>query len=116
MPDTPDPLRPGHIQGQNPNTPERMPGHTAFREGERASASRRQVATIFVLAILLGFLGLSVWFMITTWNSVEGEMGTHQWIAMLLGIVFSCVVGFGLMGLMFYSRRRGYDEPPKFDK
>ena len=114
MPDTPDPLRPGHIQDKIPIHPNECP--TAFREGERASASRRQVATIFVLAILLGFLGLSVWFMITTWNSVEGEMGTHQWIAMLLGIVFSCVVGFGLMGLMFYSRRRGYDEPPKFDK
>lgn len=25
---TPDPLEPGHIDGQNPNTPERMPGHT----------------------------------------------------------------------------------------
>jgi hypothetical protein len=26
----PDPLAPGHIPGQNPNTPERMPGHTRF--------------------------------------------------------------------------------------
>jgi hypothetical protein len=27
---TPNPLRPGNIPGQNPNTPERMPGHTAY--------------------------------------------------------------------------------------
>ena len=26
--DVPDPLKPGHIPGQNPATPERMPGHT----------------------------------------------------------------------------------------
>jgi TRAP-type C4-dicarboxylate transport system permease small subunit len=77
---------------------------------------RRQVATIFVLVVLLGFLGLAVWFMIETWNSVEGDMGTDQWIAMVLGIFFSCFVGFGLMGLMFFSRRRGYDEPPTVDK
>lgn len=28
MRDTPDPLKPGHIQGQNPATPERHPGAT----------------------------------------------------------------------------------------
>ena len=27
--DVPDPLKPGNIPGQNPATPERMPGHTA---------------------------------------------------------------------------------------
>ena len=26
----PDPLEPGHIDGQNPATPERMPGHTGY--------------------------------------------------------------------------------------
>jgi hypothetical protein len=52
--------------------------------------------------------------MIRTWNSVEGTMGVHQWIAMILGVVFSCVVGFGLMGAMFFSSRQGYDEPPHF--
>jgi hypothetical protein len=41
-------------------------------------------------------------------------MGVHQWIAMILGVVFSCVVGFGLMGAMFFSSRQGYDDPPQF--
>ena len=75
---------------------------------------RRQLGTVFVLAVLLGFLGWAVWFMVRTWNSVEGTMGVHQWIAMILGVVFSCVVGFGLMGMIFFSSRRGYDEPPHF--
>jgi hypothetical protein len=37
-------------------------------------------------------------------------MGFHGWLAMILGIVFTVVVGCGLMGLMFYSSRYGYDE------
>jgi hypothetical protein len=31
---------------------------------------------------------------------------------MALGIFFSLIVGGGLMALMFYSSRHGYDEPP----
>ncbi len=70
--------------------------------------------TVLVLVVLFGFLGASVWFMITAWNSIEGTMGVHQWIAMFLGVFFSCLVGFGLMGMIFYSSREGYDEPPTF--
>ena len=32
---------------------------------------------------------------------------------MALGIVFSLLVGVGLMALVFYSSRAGYDEPAK---
>jgi hypothetical protein len=35
----PDPLKPGHIQGQNPATPERMPGHTGYYSDEASSAA-----------------------------------------------------------------------------
>jgi hypothetical protein len=28
--DIPDPLKPANISGQNPATPERMPGHTGY--------------------------------------------------------------------------------------
>ena len=33
------------------------------------------------------------------------------YIAMTLGIVFSLLIGCGLMALLFYSSRHGYDEP-----
>jgi hypothetical protein len=75
---------------------------------------RRYLGTAFVLVVLLGFFGWAVWIMIRMWTSVEGAMGTHEWIAMILGIFFSCLVGFGLMGLMFFSSREGYDEPPTY--
>ena len=41
-------------------------------------------------------------------------MDIHGWIAMVLGVFFSCLVGFGLMALMFFSSRKGYDEPPTY--
>ncbi len=31
----------------------------------------------------------------------------------MLGILFSLIVSMGLMALIFYSSRYGYDEPPK---
>lgn len=43
----------------------------------------------------------------------EGSLPDDFYIAMTLGIVFSLVVGIGLMALVFYSARHGYDEPPR---
>ena len=51
---------------------------------------RRYLGTAFVLVVLLGFFGWAVWIMIKMWTSVEGAMGTHEWMAMILGIFFSC--------------------------
>ena len=49
---------------------------------------RRYLGTIFTLVVLLGFFGWAVWIMMKMWTSVEGAMGTHEWIAMILGIFF----------------------------
>lgn len=40
-------------------------------------------------------------------------LGVHGWTAMSLGTILMLVVGIGLMALMFYSSRHGYDEPPR---
>ncbi|HEY8335844.1 MAG TPA: hypothetical protein VIQ05_18805 [Tardiphaga sp.] len=59
-----------------------------------------------------------VWSMMA-WTSAEGvTMSIHGWIALWLGTIFSLVIGCGLMALMFYSSRSGYDETatPKFRK
>ena len=37
-------------------------------------------------------------------------MSGPGYAAMTLGIIFTLLVGCGLMALMFYSSRRGYDE------
>lgn len=38
------------------------------------------------------------------------HMGFHGWFAMVLGVVLTLGLGIFLMGLVFYSARKGYDE------
>ena len=62
---------------------------------------------------LLVILAASIWWAIGLWTSVEGPpMPTSGYVAMWFGIALSLVIGCGLMALMFYSSRQGYDEPP----
>jgi hypothetical protein len=41
----------------------------------------------------------------------DAAVPTSGYVAMALGVIFSLVVGFGLMALIFYSSRKGYGEP-----
>jgi len=46
--------------------------------------------------------------------SVPGRpMSAQAFGALIGGAATSLVVGIGLMGLMFYSHRKGLDEPPR---
>jgi hypothetical protein len=64
-----------------------------------------------VIIPLVALLGASVWFALYAWTAIEGPpMPVEGHVAMWLGIVFSLVVGCGLMALVFYSSRRGYDD------
>ena len=68
----------------------------------------RVLALVVPLFLLLA---ASVWWAASLWTSVEGPpMPLEGYVAMWLGIAFSLVVGCGLMALMFYSSRHGYDE------
>ena len=67
--------------------------------------------TFLTLAILLGFLGVSVLFGYWIWTDLEDvEISRHGWIALTLGAVLTFLVGAGLMTLVFFSHRRGYDD------
>jgi len=74
-----------------------------------------------LIIVLLGLLGAAIWFAVWGWTSLEGSIPPSGYVAMALGIVFSLLVGCGLMALMFYSSRHGYDEsaqqiePPEQD-
>jgi hypothetical protein len=71
-----------------------------------------RIGTIALVAALLGMLAASIWFAVHTWMSVEGPpMPAAGYVAMTLGVVFSIMIGSGLMALIFYSSRHGYDEP-----
>ena len=42
-------------------------------------------------------------------------MGFNGWFALILMVVLTLGIGIGLMGLMFYSSRKGYDENQDID-
>ena len=77
----------------------------------RLNAKLEHSRYVAIVAPLFAILGAAMWFAARTWISLSGPpMPPAGYIAMTLGIVFSLVVGCGLMALLFYSSRHGYDE------
>jgi hypothetical protein len=69
------------------------------------------VRSAFTLIVLLGLLILAAITGFWAWQQIGAvEIGTHGWIALGLGALLTFAVGAGLMALMFFSARRGYDE------
>ena len=69
------------------------------------------IGTIVLVAVLFAILAAALWYAAQAWMSVAGPpMPASGYIFMTLGVVLSLVVGVGLMGLIFYSSRHGYDE------
>ena len=54
-------------------------------------------------------LGLSIWFAFWGWNLTDAQMDANGRIALALGAIFSMLIGGGLMALLFWSNRKGYD-------
>ncbi len=80
-----------------------------------SNSYRSELKTALITAfILLAFLALSVWFAMTGWTGVDAQshasISGHGYIAMAIGIVFSLLIGGGLMALVFYSARNGHDD------
>jgi hypothetical protein len=70
----------------------------------------RSLLIIILLAMLAG-----VSYFAYSAMAVEGEpIPTEGYVALTLGAGFSVIVGVGLMVLLFFSSRRGYNEPPHF--
>ena len=84
----------------------------AKRTGPNLKKTKVGAGTIVIVLFLLGLLGFSVWWAIYGWTSTDVQMPTVGYVALFAGIFFSLVVGCGLMALVFYSSRKGYDEPP----
>lgn len=66
---------------------------------------------IVAVTTLLGLLLAAVLVVLWAWREMgEVEISGHGMIALVLGATFSFLVGAGLMALVFFSNRRGYDE------
>ena len=69
-----------------------------------------------LVAVLFGFLGWAILVGYLGWSSAPSvEMPSIGFAALAFGVIVSLIVGIGLMALVFYSSRAGYDEPPKYE-
>ena len=72
---------------------------------------------LIILVPLLALLALALWFAAGTWIHLGGdEIPLYGYVAMGGGILFSLLIGCGLMALMFYSSRHGYDDLGERDR
>ena len=67
------------------------------------------IAGWLAIAAMGILLGLAIWFSFWGWNLTDASLDANGRIALVLGAVFSMLVGGGLMGLLFWSNRKGYD-------
>jgi hypothetical protein len=67
------------------------------------------VAGWIAIVILGGLLGAAIWYAMWGWNLTNAQIDTPGLIALVLGVVFSILVGGGLMALLFWSHHKGYD-------
>ncbi len=63
-----------------------------------------------MLTPLFALLAVTLWFAGAAWLHLAGDIPLYGWVAIAGGVVFSLLVGGGLMALVFYSNRHGYDD------
>jgi hypothetical protein len=77
---------------------------------EDKDRTRLSPAGWVAIVVLLGLLGVSLWYAIRVWTSMAGvQMSGWGWLFLVLGVVVTIGLGAGLMGLVFYSSRHDYD-------
>jgi hypothetical protein len=69
------------------------------------------ISVAILVAALFALLTLSVWFAAYAWTHLGGDpVPIYGYVALAGGAVISLAVGAGLMALVFYSSRHGYDD------
>lgn len=76
--------------------------------------ARRSNVTVPAILLFVGmmiFLAYVIWAFQASWKLSPGiHLSGHGWAALVLAFVLTGAIGGGLMWLMFYSARKGYDD------
>ena len=73
-------------------------------------AYTRPMRALIIIA-LFGLLGLAIWFASSAFVHLGGDpIPLYGYVAIAGGVLVSLLVGGGLMALVFYSHRHGYDD------
>jgi hypothetical protein len=80
---------------------------------EPATSARMGVGSWIILIVLLSLLAATGVVIYFGWTLGSGtDVPNSGYAAMAFGVIISLAVGLGLMALLFFSSRKGYDEPP----
>jgi hypothetical protein len=80
---------------------------------EVSTIARNGLGSWTILIVLLLLLAATFVIVYLGWTLGAGaDVSTSGYVAMVFGVIVSLAVGFGLMALLFYSSRKGYDEAP----
>lgn len=90
---------------------EKRPGETMLQDFRQLSVGAWVTIVLLIGLLLMAIVGVSL---SGTDDLAAGVSGPGT-IAMILGVLFTIAIGAGLMGLIFYSSRRGYDDAPKVE-
>ena len=76
-----------------------------------------RIGTALLVTALVAMLGVAVYICYQMWTSisnVDSGINGNGMAALVIGGIGTLVVGGGLMALVFYSSRRGYDDAADF--
>lgn len=90
------------------NTHEKRPVEIVLQDFQRLSKG----AWIAIIALIVLLVATIVGVSLSGTNDLASGVSGPGTVAMILGVLFTIAVGVGLMGLIFYSSRRGYGDPP----
>jgi hypothetical protein len=91
----------------------KVANHETGIETDVPVSNRLGVGSWTILIVLLVLLAGTLVVVYVGWSLAKGtDVPPSGYVAMALGVLASLAVGFGLMALIFYSSRKGYDEPP----
>ena len=91
------------------------PRYQAF--ASKLSLDEHDMGPWILITVLVAIFGGAVWVAYQGWN-IHGAVDTPASLdlALVLMVVLTLIVGCGLMALVFYSSRKGYDELPQREK
>ena len=69
----------------------------------------------FLVAVLFALLVAALGYCVTIWRATP-SMPLYRNIIVGVAAVLAVMAGCGLTALMYYSQRKGYDEPTRSDR
>ena len=87
---------------------EKGSGGTVLEDFRRLSVGAWIAIVVLIGLLVTAIVGVSL----SGTDDLASGMSDAGTIAMIFGGLFTIVIGAGLMGLIFYSSRRGYDDAP----